>query len=182
VAEQLKSSPAKDAVPKTTEEIRALLKRTRAGDMSTVPVVRRMLENPAAVRMFGGELAEEVIGSFTRSLAGENIGAREAVGKKIELLRAELLGENPTPVERLLVERVVACWLQVQDAELRAAQGQNDATYRQRDFYQRRMDATNRRFLAAVRTLALVRKLAVPALQINVARKQVNVVAPTTSG
>ena len=42
-----------------------------------------------------------------------------------------------------------------------------------------RMDATNKRFLAAVRTLALVRKLAVPALQVNIARRQVNVVAPS---
>jgi hypothetical protein len=37
------------------------------------------------------------------------------------------------------------------------------------------MDATNRRFLAAVKTLALVRKLAVPVLQVNIAKKQVNV-------
>jgi hypothetical protein len=44
-------------------------------------------------------------------------------------------------------------------------------------YYQRRMDSANRRFLAAVKALALVRKLAVPALQVNIAKKQVNVVA-----
>ena len=48
------------------------------------------------------------------------------------------------------------------------------------------MDATNRRFLAAVKTLALVRKLAVPVLQVNIAKKQVNVAAnavvPATVG
>jgi hypothetical protein len=169
--------PAKEEeAPKTIEEIRALLKRTRAGDESTVPVVRKMLQNPAYLRMFGGELAEEVVSSFTKAMAGENVGFREAVLKKLELLRAELLGENPTPVERVLVERAVACWLQVQDAEIRAAQGQSNATIKQIDFFQRRMDATNRRFLAAVKTLALVRKLAVPALQVNIAKKQVNIV------
>jgi hypothetical protein len=96
--------------------------------------------------------------------------------RKLELLRAELLGDNPTPVERILVERVVACWLQVQAAELRAAQS-TDTYLKQLDFQQRRMDATNRRFLAAVKTLALVRKLAVPVLQVNIAKKQVNVAA-----
>jgi hypothetical protein len=116
------------------------------------------------VRLFGGELAEEVVNSFTRTLAGQNVGFREAVLKKLENLRAELLGGNPTPLERLLVERVVACWLQVQDAELRAAQAR-DATFKQLDFYQRRMDAANRRFLAAVKALALVRKLALRALR-----------------
>jgi hypothetical protein len=40
------------------------------------------------------------------------------------------------------------------------------------------MDAANKRFLSAVKALAVVRKLAIPALQINVARRQVNVVAP----
>ncbi len=40
------------------------------------------------------------------------------------------------------------------------------------------MDATHRRFLSAVKALALVRKLALPALQVNIARRQVNVVTP----
>ena len=40
------------------------------------------------------------------------------------------------------------------------------------------MDAANRRYLAALKALALVRKLALPALQIKLARKQVNVMGP----
>jgi hypothetical protein len=117
-----------------------------------------------------------VVSSYVSAMAGKDVGFREAVRRKLELLRADLLGENPTPVERLLAERVAACWLQVQDAELRAAQAR-DATLRQAEFHQKRMDAANRRLLAAVKTLALVRKLAVPALQINVAKRQVNVAA-----
>jgi hypothetical protein len=95
-------------------------------------------------------------------------------GANWNCFRAELLGDNPTPVERVLVERVLACWLQVQDAELRTAQEPN-AYIKLADFHQRRMDATNRRFLVAVKTLALVRKLAVPVLQVNIAKEQVNV-------
>src|SRR5262249_37446886 len=92
---------------------------------------------------------------------------------KLDLLRAELAGPNPSPVERLLVERVVACWLQVQDADVRYAQAQNDRPSRQHsDFLQRRMDRAHRRYLSALRTLALVRKLAVPVLQVNIADKQ----------
>lgn len=174
-----KALAAKDVeVPETSDEIRALLKRTQAGDEGTVPVVRKILENPAMIPVFGGHLAEQVIGAFVTGLGGKDVGFREAMRKKLDLMRAELLGANPIPVERLLVERVLACWLQVQDAELRAGRSQTDATIRQIDFNQRRMDATNRRFLAAVKTLALVRRLAVPALQINLADKQVNVLAP----
>ena len=43
-------------------------------------------------------------------------------------------------MERLLVERVVACWLQVQDADARSAQGQKGCTFAQAEYWQRRMD------------------------------------------
>lgn len=90
-------APTEVDVPKTAEAIRVLLKRTHAGDEATVPVVRKMLQNPAYLRMFGGELAAEVVSSFTNAMAGKNVGFREAVLKKLELMRAELLGENPRP-------------------------------------------------------------------------------------
>src|SRR5262249_42094722 len=115
VADTTAPSAREADVPKTVEEIRTLLKRARAGDESTAPVVRKMLGNPVVLRMFGGDLATEVITSFTEAMAGQDVGFREAVSHKLAQLRAELLGDAPTPVERLLVERVVACWLQVQD-------------------------------------------------------------------
>ena len=43
------------------------------------------------------------------------------------------------------------------------------------------MDAADKRFLSAVKALALVRKFAVPALQINVVERQVDAVAPRRS-
>ena len=39
-----------------------------------------------------------------------------------------------------------------------------------------------RRYLSALKTLALVRKLAVPVLQVNIARKQVNVAGVSAAG
>ena len=44
------------------------------------------------------------------------------------------------------------------------------------------MNAAHKRYLSAIKALALVRKLAVPAFQINLARKQVNVFSPSTGG
>lgn len=179
MADANKNRPTEsDVVPTTTAGLKALLKRTQSGDRTALPVVRKMLDEPYYLRVFGGELAETAIGSFINAMGGDDVGFAEAVHKKMELMRVELLGAGSTPVERLLVERIVACWLQVQDAEIRYAQGQKDMTLKQGEFRQHRIDAANRRFLAAVKTLALVRKLAVPALQVNIAKKQVNVVTP----
>lgn len=168
--------PTDPAAPTGGGDVRALLKRAAKGDEAVVPTIRKLLvENPAAVELLGGELARGVQAAFVTSLSGKNVGVREAIHTKLAALRAELLGAAPTPAERLLVEHVVACWLQVQDAEFRTAAGRDQMTFKQAEFHQRRMDATHRRYLAALKALALVRKLALPVLQVNVARKQVNV-------
>jgi len=39
-----------------------------------------------------------------------------------DAMRTELAGPRPSPIERLLVQRVVACWLQVYHADAMAAQ------------------------------------------------------------
>jgi len=162
------------AIP-TGDDLRKFLKRARDGDESALPVVWKLLQEPGAVDRFGGNLAEQAELSLIRAVAGKDVLVREALTRKLELMRAELAGPQPTPLERLLVERIVACWLQVQDADVRYAQGQKDCTFAQGEYYQRRQDRAHKRYLSAIRALALVRKLALPILQVNVARQQVNV-------
>jgi len=173
------TKPTELAIPTTADGIRALLQRAAKGDTATLPAIRKLLENPANIDYFGGNLAKRAQWAFLRAMAGEDLAVQEAISAKLTALRKELQGENPTPVEVLLVERIVTCWLQVQDADLRAGSAK-DTTFKQADYNQRRMDAANRRYLAALKALALVRKLAVPALQVNIARKQVNVIAGAT--
>jgi len=161
--------------PTTADEAWSLVKRAQAGDSTTLPELRRLLQTPAYVDALGGDLARQAEASFINAAGGKDLAVREALTRKLEIMRAELAGKSPTPVERLLVERVVACWLQVQDADARYAQAQGTATMAQGDYQQRRMDRAHRRYMSALRTLALVRKLAVPVLQVNIADKQVNV-------
>ena len=50
----------------------------------------------------------------------------------------------------------------------------SDMSITQADYFQRRIHRAHQRFLSAVETLARVRKLAGPTLQLNIARNQVN--------
>lgn len=170
------TKPTDAVIPSGVEEMRALIERAQRGDESTLPVIRKIVERPEGVALLHGDLAVQAEQSLVKVMGGKNLAYREAITRKLEMLRAELLGENPTPVERLLVERAVACWLQVQEADIRYAQNQGTMSFKQADCHERRIDAANRRYLAALKTLALVRKLAVPVLQVNIAKKQVNVV------
>jgi hypothetical protein len=156
----------------TKEELFKFLDRARHGDASTLPALRKMLETPGCVDFLGGNLARQAERSLVEVATGQNLVFKEALLRKLELLRAELAGPDPSPLERLLVERVVACWLQVQDADFRYAQAKN-ASAEWGKYYQQRMDRAHRRYLSAIKTLALVRKLALPVLlRVNVAREQ----------
>jgi hypothetical protein len=144
------------------------LKRAAAGDATALPPIRELLRAPGIIEAWGGDLARRAERALLDAAAGDNLVFKEAVTRKLELLRAELAGPNPTPLERLLVDRIVACWLQVQDADVRAARALPNATLAGGDYVQRRQDRAHRRYLAAIKTLALVRKLALPVLQLHI--------------
>jgi hypothetical protein len=88
-------------------------------------------------------------------------------------MRIEVAGDNPSPLERLLAERVVATWLQVQLFDAFYAFGLKSGTISQDEHRQKRLDRAHRRHLSAIRTLVQIRKMG-PAVQINIAEKQIN--------
>jgi hypothetical protein len=83
-------------------------------------------------------------------------------------------------VERLLAERAVACWLHLYHLETVYA-GKQSMTLDLGTYYQKCLDRAHKRYLTALKALAEVRKLALPVLQLNIARKQVNVACGTAT-
>lgn len=77
-----------------------------------------------------------------------------------DALRDELAGPSPTPLERLLVDRVVLGY----HADAAAAQAAGrELTPAQLGHLQKRQERAQRSYLAAVKALAVVRKLMQPA-------------------
>jgi hypothetical protein len=145
------------------ERLQALVRRAEQGDESALPTLRAALDaNPWIWERYG-DLAQQSQAAWLQLIAGPNLLLREAVERKAEQLRAELAGPEPSPLERLLVERVVACWLQVQyaDAAYAQLQGPNPA---QHSAALKRQAGAQQRYLYAIKTLATVRKLLRPAL------------------
>ena len=91
-------------------------------------------------------------------------------------MRRELAGPGATPLERLLVDRVVSCWLVLQWAEYHFAAAQGESLPWERSgFLEGRLDRANRRYMAAIRSLAATRRLLAPTVQVDVGQHQVNV-------
>jgi hypothetical protein len=173
-----KTVPANDGVPKAGEDLQALVHRAENGDQTALPELRELLKLPGAVDLLGGDLARRAQETLIAQFSGQDLLSKESLTRKLELLRAELAGPHPPPpVERLLIERVVACWLHLYHLELVYAR-KDSRSLALAQHYQGCLDRAHKRYLSAIKTLALMRKLALPVLQVNIARKQVNVAGP----
>jgi hypothetical protein len=144
------------------ERLQALVKRAEQGDESALPTLRAALDaNPWIWERYG-DLSRQSQAAWLQLIAGQNLLLLESVERKAEQLWAELAGPGPSPLERLLVERVIACWLQVQYADAAYAQlqapspGQHTAALK-------RQAGSHQRYLHSIKTLATVRKLLKPA-------------------
>jgi len=163
--------------PKKRDELLALTDRAQKGDETAMPALRELLQEPANVNALGGDLAKQAQLTLINKFSGQNLLLKESLTRKLDLLRDELAGPNPTPLERLLVERIVTCWLHLYHLEMNYA-NKDSMSLELGGYYQRCISSAQKRYLAAIKTLALVRKLAVPVLQVNIAEKQVNVAGP----
>jgi hypothetical protein len=94
------------------DELAQLLKRAEAGDRSVLPQLQRALDGNAALWRGYGDLAAHAEASLAMLAAGPNLLLAESLKRKLAELKAELGGASPSPLEKLLVERVTATWLQ----------------------------------------------------------------------
>jgi hypothetical protein len=102
---------------------------------------------------------------------------KEKLEEEIFDVAADLAGPNPSSVKRVLAETAATAWFAFRMHENHYAAsvtGEGGMTLAQSEHAQRRIDRAHRRFLSTLKTLATVRRLALPAVQINVARQQVN--------
>jgi len=151
-----------EAGERRTEELACLLKRAEQGDRDVLPELREALDGDPNLWRYYGDLALQAEAALIKLAAGTNLLLAESLQRKLHAMKNELVIESASPLERLLVERVTATWLQVSyfDALMTQPTGSEARTR----MLLRQQDAANRRYLAAVKTLATVRKLLKPSL------------------
>jgi len=143
-----------------SDQMQQLLLRAQQGDTTVIGDLRELLDQKPELWKQVGDLAEHAELAMLSLAAGKNLLAREAMQRKLADLKEELTGPSPTPLERLLVNRIAISWLQVHHADLAAAAC--TANTPQGVYAQRRLDSANRRYLLAIRQLATVRRLLQP--------------------
>jgi hypothetical protein len=162
-------------------ELRALSEKAEAGNKESRKELRRLVRSSSPdVIAEASSIASRAERMLVKTISAGKPLMEEALEERMDQMRAEIAGENPTPLEVLLTERVVAGWLLVEVLEgLIAAQYQRDVTAHRvppaHVIQQSRiLESATRRYLAAIRELARVRKLqaGTPPVQVNT---QVNI-------
>src|SRR3982751_2113489 len=102
------------------DEIRDLLGRAAGGDSKAIPELRAVLDHRPELWRRLGDLAAHVELAWIGEVAGPDPALAEVLARKVAGLKRELGGPAPSPLERLLADRIVACWLQLHHADLAA--------------------------------------------------------------
>jgi hypothetical protein len=129
------------------------------GDTTVLPQLRRLLDDNPELRRQFGDLARHAEEALIGQAAGDDLVLRESLTRKLVELKADLAANNP--VERLIVERVVACWVACNHADTIFGQTRGAESTRTEQL-RRRQDSASRRLLESVKLLTTVRRLQKP--------------------
>ncbi len=99
-----------------------LLDRAQKGDAQALAELRPLLDQAPGWWDEVGNIAQQAEEMLVSTAAGENVLVKEAYTRRLATLREELAGPVVTPLERLLIDRVVACWFHLHYVEAIYAQ------------------------------------------------------------
>jgi hypothetical protein len=160
----------------TTPEGRAEIERlAEEGDRAVIPKLRELLRSPEGQDLVRGTNWDRVVrtawvGAIEKNTEG--LAFRVSTELQMDQLEKELAGDNSTLMERLVIKRVVICWVALQYAESQRALYIKVSDKPSRDIRKlndQRCERLQRMYLASIKSLAQVKRLRMPTLQqINV--------------
>ncbi|MBX7106180.1 MAG: hypothetical protein K1X57_19020 [Gemmataceae bacterium] len=169
---KLSLSERTDKVKRVSDRVADLNRRANEGDAAALESIREMVQSaPSLMKVI--DLAAVARGQLVKKAVGDDVTACESLLHFLEVMRAELAGPNPVALERLLADRIVSAWLYLHYLEAMAVPAELKGM-RVASHCQKQIDRAQGRYLAAIRSLASVRKLAGLCLQVNIADRQVN--------
>jgi hypothetical protein len=157
--------------------LQALSERAENGDKEARKELRKALrESAPEIVVRASDIGRRGQWALIKMVAANDPLTEEALLARLDLLRAEVAGPEPSPPEVLLTERICSLWLLIEvleflvSAQLSAELPREHhlpTPYLQHIF--KWQESANRRFLSSIRELARVRKLQrnTPAVQFN---------------
>lgn len=92
------------------QRLQELSQRVKAGDDSAMAEIRQILDGNHALWRELGDIQTTTEATLIEFVEG-TAASKESVRRSVAAMKQSLLGAKPTPLEKMAVGRVVACWL-----------------------------------------------------------------------
>lgn len=135
----------------------------------------RMLQEHPTFWRVAGDVIENTAQGMIKDMGG-TYAIRTSLQAGWTQIRENIAQPGDGALEELLIQQVALCWLKLAYTEWQHKYylTTGSTTITQCDFWERRLSAAQRRYLRACETLARVRRLQLPAVQVNIGAQQVN--------
>ena len=163
--ERRRQSEGKQAEQQETEgndedpmsRLRGLAAKANTGDNTALTKLREILDTHPEIWLTIGNLGSHAELAMIDLVSRGNLLMFESMRRHIAQLKVELLGANPSPLELLTVQRIVANWLHLQFADRACATA--DSGQVQTNAWAKRLEMAERRYQIALKSLKLVRQM-----------------------
>lgn len=150
-----------EMLPEEARSLAALVKRVDASNPAPADVAalrQRLIDDPRAL---------DLIGNFTNTLQSKILAdkmyspvVRLGIETQCEAMRAGLGWAESSTAERLLIDHVILCWLRHNEVEWRYGNvTKGEYSIPVGAYWEKRLSASQKRYLRAVESLAKVRRL-----------------------
>lgn len=156
------------------DKLRELVKKTHKENPKPedVEALRRLFNEDPELWQAAGNMAKRTLDHLCRTYYQQSAYVQECVQRRVEKMREEFGYGQASPLERLLIEQVLVCYVNLYVLEINSAGKLCESHSRETGLYwDRRLTGAQRRFRRACESLARIRKLLrnTPALQFNIA-------------
>lgn len=154
VLSNIETMPSKD-------EFEHLAALANAGDLEAIGRLRKLFDDHPEIWEQIGDLAKHAELTLARGVSKGEVVMFESVRRMVQKVKRELGHKDSSPLEKLAIQRVVICWLELQYAAavFPIVTGKPTAAD---TFGLKQKDSAQRRFDAALKSLATLRKLLPP--------------------
>jgi hypothetical protein len=153
--------------------VEELARAAQTGDLDAVAALRQCFEEYPTLWEGVGNLARQAEYSVIRLAANGNPVVADALLQKLANLKVDLRWSSGTGLEELLIDRIALTWLQLAYLDVMCAQRGACLSAFAVEQLERRQDRAQRRFLAAIRAAAVVRRLLAPSVEVSVTARQI---------
>ena len=152
----------------------------KRGNRAVLPDLRKSLDENHELWQHYGDLSLQTQQLWIETFGGKDLYLKECALRQIEEMKKDLVGTNPSPLEKLLVERVVAAWIKMQYVECLETQAPGGEYIKLAEFRMRQQQAAHNQFLSAVKMLNIVRSTAAKTITVEL-RQSVAMSSPNPS-